>query len=163
MRTVFQFSIVLFLLAPTLWAQEKSLPPTSDQVVEELKSLDLNDKMVDRLEAAVALYGDRIRAAEAEVTVLKAQLAKALVPAKPDKAELKRLVDKSLSFEGELRMAKIERQIELQDILGEKKWKVFNRLLRTFRDWAKFDPDGPSRVTDKALVRTVGLLDDLVP
>ena len=162
MRLFAMFLTCLWVgLAVSISAQDKG--PAEGPAAKEVRDLGFTAADLDKFEAIVEKYRERITTSRAQIEVLKAQVAKALVPAKPDRPAVLKLIRDSLDVEGELRFAQIERQIDLREVLGEKRWKSFNRALRTFREWAKTDPRGPSTATDPGLVRTFGLVDELVP
>jgi len=152
---------VMLALPLALPAQVKDEKP-QNVLLQDFRALDLQEDTTVALEAVVAKYRDRLANAAADVAVLKAQLSKALLPVQPDRAEIKRLVSKSLEIEGEIRLMQIERQIETRALLGDRKWKALNAFLRDLRELLRTNPKWQDKVADKLLNRNLVLLNDLL-
>jgi hypothetical protein len=164
---------LLLLLPGLLFAQgkvdkadktaDKALDKPQAALLADFRALELKEDTTAQLETLVAKYRDKIAIAEADIAVLKAQLAKALLPPQPDREEIKRLVRKSADVEVELRLAQIDRQIDLRNALGDRKWQQFNTFLRDLRDFKKSNPKWAEKGGDKLLARNLVLMNDLLP
>ncbi len=74
-----------------------------------------------------------IRAAQAELNVIRAQLEKVLLNPAPDMREVERLLQSSLEWKLKSEMAGIRRRVEIRALVGEDKWADLARAWRAWR------------------------------
>ena len=88
----------------------------------EIKAIgDLVDRQVDGIAKAAS-----------EMRIIQAKLERLLLDKNPDMGAIKQLVQSSLDWELQIRMARIERAIELRNLLGPERWAILQRLQRDY-------------------------------
>jgi Spy/CpxP family protein refolding chaperone len=88
----------------------------------EIKAIgDIADRQVDGIEKAAS-----------EMRIIQARLERLLLDKNPDMGAIKQLVKSSLDWELQIRMARIERAIELRKMLGPERWAILQRLQRDY-------------------------------
>lgn len=111
--------------------------PVRDKLLAEWNRLEARVSLTKEDETplleAIAAGAADLRTARAEIAVIKAQIARELVNAKPDLAKVKALVKQSLDQELVIRMTEIQRQLAIRDRIGEDRWTALSQALRTFR------------------------------
>ena len=89
---------------------------------ELLERLDLDEGEVEKIREIFEQTEREIREARLEIDVLRAQLRKLLFEEQVNMREVERLLRQSLDWELKERMAQIQRQIELRQLLGDAKY-----------------------------------------
>jgi hypothetical protein len=97
--------------------------------------LGLSEEEITRLTAIFDRTERTVRESRLEIDVLKAQLKKALFQDPVDMNEVERLLRASLDWEYKLRLAQITRQVEIRQLLGDRKYaRLFEALRRRRQD-----------------------------
>jgi hypothetical protein len=101
----------------------------------------MSEAEVTFIEKTIAKFRDRIANDRAEIDIIRAQVAKLLLPKQPNLDQIKEQVKKSLEFEGDIRVAEIERQIDLRNQFGDDRWTSLWQRVRALKIELK-DVDG---------------------
>jgi len=112
-------------------ARVESAKPESG--VRRFEALKFSEEELTALEKTAAKFRDRLQLNRAEIDILRAQTGKLLLSKQVDLEQIRVLVKKSLEFELDIRMAEIERQIDLRKLLGDERWAVLSRHLRELK------------------------------
>ena len=108
--------------------------------------LGLSDEEITRLTAIFERTEQTVRQSRLEIDVLKAQLKKTLFQQPVDMNEVERLLRASLDWEYKLRLSQITRQVEVRQLLGDRKYARLFEALRKRRQDAR--PPGQSDSAD---------------
>lgn len=87
----------------------------------------------------------RVRAAQLELNVLKAELEKALFPVNVDMKRVHQLLDQSLKSKMQAELANIEGRVETRKILGDYKFAAYEQFMRNALHRAYARPKPPYR------------------
>jgi septal ring factor EnvC (AmiA/AmiB activator) len=99
--------------------------------------LGLSDEEITRLTATFDRTERTVHQSRLEIEVLKAQLKKVLFQDPVDMNEVERLLRASLDWEYKLRLAQITRQVEVRQVLGDRKYARLFEALRKRRQDAR--------------------------
>ena len=99
--------------------------------------LGLSEEEITRLTAIFDRTERTVHQSRLEIEVLKAQLKKTLFQDPVDMNEVERLLRASLDWEYKLRLAQITRQVEVRQLLGDRKYARLFEALRKRRQDAR--------------------------
>ncbi len=99
--------------------------------------LGLSEEEISRLTAIFDSTERTVRQSRLEIEVLKAQLKKTLFQDPVDMNEVERLLRASLDWEYKLRLAQITRQVQVRQLLGDRKYARLFEALRKRRQDAR--------------------------
>lgn len=134
--------VALLGVAPATFAQSRELPDVITRV-------DLSDAELTRIETIVAETMGGAETARAELNVLRAQVTRELVREEPNRAEVERLLRASLEWELTLRLAEIDRQLAIREVVGNLRWSRLARTARELRESGRL-PEFRRRLLDDA-------------
>ena len=113
---------------------------------ELLKRLDVGDEEIEKIRVIFEETEKAIREARLEIDILKAQLRKLLFQEQVNMREVERLLRQSLDWELKERLAQIERQVELRNLLGDEK---FARLTEAVARRRRIQEDQERRLREE--------------
>ncbi len=74
---------------------------------------------------------EKTRVARAELDILQAQLKRLLLSANADLEEVRDLLTQAMRWELDVRLAEIERELQIRKVIGDKRWAQYVRAQRT--------------------------------
>ncbi len=101
-----------------------------------LRDLRLDQAEIDKIEEALKTSEVAIVVARAEIQVIQSKIARLMLEKEPSREQTGALVKESLDWEYKIRMAQIERQISIRQIVGDERWALMFKLAREFRQVA---------------------------
>ena len=96
------------------------------------RQLHLSPAEMKSIEGLVDAQADGLAQAASEMRIVQAKLERLLLDKDPDRGAIKQLVKSSLDWELQIRMARIERAIDLRKLLGPERWAILQRLQRDY-------------------------------
>jgi hypothetical protein len=132
-RKIAAFLTLALALGAGVAAQNKpDAPGNAGEFRKELKSLALEDKEVDSLEKIVQRDADALEKAQAEIRILQARLERLMLEKKPPMEDIKTLVKQSLDWEFQIRMIRIQRNLDIRALIGDDRWAKAYRLAKEY-------------------------------
>ena len=119
------------LVAQTPLAQGGAAPAAAD-LRWSVRQLNLSSAEIKSIEAVVDGQADGLARAASEMRIIQAKLERLLLDKDPDMGAIRQLVKSSLDWELQIRMARIERAIDLRKLLGPERWAILQRLQRDY-------------------------------
>ena len=121
-------------LAVVLVLLVAGLAPAQDwENPELLERLNLDEQQIEQIREIFESTEREIQAARIEIDILKAQLRKLLFEAEVNMREVEQLLRRSLEWELKARIAQIERQVELRELLGDKRYARLSEAMQRRR------------------------------
>ncbi len=123
---------LLLVLPAVLFGQNHRGDRADREIIENLERLRFSEEEIEAINEVQNRFVESRRIPTAELEVLRAQISREMVEQNPDLEEIEDLIRQGIEFEIQLRMAEIRRGIELQEILGQRRWaqmKQFGRGL----------------------------------
>jgi hypothetical protein len=99
---------------------------------KDFRQLALEEDEVRRIKELLDSDSRELGQGRAEIRELQARLARLMLDEKPDKAIIEKTVRQSLEVEFRIRMAQIDRNLALRELLGDRRWAALSRLSRAF-------------------------------
>lgn len=93
----------------------------------------LDKESIDRIEAILTASEKTITTARAEIGIIQSRIARHMLESAPDMEAIRTLIKESLEWEAKVRMAQLERQVEIRSVVGEPRWNWLFRMNREFR------------------------------
>ena len=145
MRNVLACGIILlFAGAGLLAAQDDGIPA---ELAAQLKRIGIDEAQYREIVQVRERTERTIRTGQAELLILRGRIEKELLGQKPDVDAVEALVRQAAGQEADIRMAQIRRELEMQRILGDRKWALFRRQIRE-RSAGSDDPNVDGRNRD---------------
>lgn len=101
-----------------------------------LRDFKLEQAEIDKIEEVLKTSEEAIAKAKAEIQVVQAKVARLMLEKDPSTEQIGALVKESLDWEYKVRMAQIERQVAIRQIVGDERWSLMFRIWREFRQVA---------------------------
>lgn len=124
--------LALAVMAPPLLAQNGAEGSGPAGWRRELRQLNLSPAEIKAIRDIVDRQADGLAKAESEMRIIQAKLERLLLDANPDMGAARELVKSSLDWELQVRMARLERAVELRKLLGPERWARLQRLQREY-------------------------------
>ena len=134
----------LLALAPSAFSQSDSDGAAGMDDISEAKdrsgskalsALAIKDKELDEIENVLREKEDAVAQARAEIQIVQAKIARALLYEAPNMDGIKALIKESLDSEMKVRLIQIERQLAIRKLIGAKRWAVWVKLMKS--PWAR--------------------------
>lgn len=127
---VFLVLLLFISIGTGVWADNDS---PERELLLTLERLDVSEDELSSITETQEKYSASRRIPQAEIEVLRAQISRELLADQPDLRDVENLIRESLEYELEIRMAQIIRELEMQEILGPRRWALMKQLSRQFR------------------------------
>jgi Spy/CpxP family protein refolding chaperone len=124
--------MVLFLLALTFTAAVASGQAMDNK--QMLRRLGLTDDQISQFTVIQQEAQPEIRASQQDVRAAQKQLAQLLLDSKADPKEIERLVHAATDAEARVKIAQIEREMAVRQLIGDRKWQKLQVYLRLRRE-----------------------------
>jgi len=135
-KSPFVAALVLFAALASAAAQAttaQGLPgPVGGDIRWSVRQLNLSPAEIKSIEDIANRQADGLAAAASEMRIIQAKLERLLLDKDPDMDAIRQLVKSSLDWELQIRMARIERAIDLRKLLGPERWAILQRLQRDY-------------------------------
>lgn len=102
-------------------------------VRELFKNLNLTDDDLDKLDRILETDEIDLVKAQNEITIFQTKVANLLLDPNPDMGGIEDAITKSLTFEKDVRMIQIKRQVAIRSVFGENRWQSILLLVREAR------------------------------
>jgi hypothetical protein len=89
---------------------------------------------VQRAEQLRANSDMEVRRFQAEINIRKAELTRVLLDSKPDMNRVQKILKEALDWEYKLRLAEIERDVKVRELLGDRNWGRYREARRFLGD-----------------------------
>lgn len=130
---------VLLLSLPLAAAVCSAQPMNNGQV---LRRLGLTDDQIQQLSVLQQQTQEKVRDAQADLDTAKTQLANLLMDPKADPKEVDRLVRAATDAEARIRIARIQREMSIRQLIGDRKWRRLVLYLRLRRELLRTQSGG---------------------
>lgn len=163
MKHPFAAALALFaVLAPAAAQAPAQGPsgPVGGDIRWSVRQLNLSPAEIKSIEDIANRQADGLAAAASEMRIIQAKLERLLLDKDPDLGAIKQLVKSSLDWELQIRMARIERAIDLRKLLGPERWAILQRLQRDYLQARKAGRLRPGELGDNGAA-LAALLDRL--
>ncbi len=136
------WAVVVLVSVPTLSAQGGpgmgmgmgSQGIMGQAAVRELfKSLNLTDEDLNKLDKILETDEINLEKSQNEITILQTKVANLLLDAAPDMGAIESAITASLTYEKDVRMIQIKRQVAIRSVFGEDRWQSILLLVREAR------------------------------
>jgi Spy/CpxP family protein refolding chaperone len=124
--------IVLFALSLTFTAAVASGQAMDNK--QMLRRLGLTDDQINQFTVIQQQAQPGIHAAQQDMRAAQKQLAQLILDAKADPKEIERLVHAATDAEARVRIAQIEREMAVRQLIGDRKWQKLVVYLRLRRE-----------------------------
>ncbi len=124
--------VILLLASLPLMAAACSAQPMNNKQV--LRRLGLTDDQIGQLSSIQQKSQEEVRGAQGDLDTAKTQLAQLLLDPKADPKEVERLVHAATDAEAKIRIARIQREMAIRQLIGDFKWRKLVLYLRLRRE-----------------------------
>lgn len=116
-------------------AKDKDAAVKDESGAKALRTLAIKDKELDEIDAVLAEKEEAAAQARAEIQIVQAKIARALLDEEPKMDEIKALIKESLDSEMKVRVIQIERQLAVRKLIGARRWAAWVKVMRS--PWAR--------------------------
>jgi hypothetical protein len=119
--------LALLILPAAAFAQDSR---TDQEILGNLERLRFSEDEIQAVTEVQERYAEARRIPLAELEVLRARITREMVNDDPDLREIEELIREGMEFEIRIRMAEIRREVEMQEIIGQRRWAMMKQLGR---------------------------------
>jgi hypothetical protein len=163
----------LLMLSSSAWAQRDADQSDSTQDsqaetasggqagLKAARDLAIKDKEFEKIEDILGKGEGEVSQARAEIQIVQAKIARSLLDEEPKLSEIRAMIKESLDWEMKVRLIQIERQIAVKKVIGDKRWSVLVKLMKSPLVRARLARDKGKNAENARFERLLGIMDRL--
>lgn len=134
MKRTLALIFVFGIIGAIAFAQEPTpkFPPEPEEAA--MQRLGISEEKIQSFRRITEETVEKVRTAEAEVEIAKAQLKRMLIDSRVDLTEVEKLLRQAMEWELQIRLAQITREVKTRQLLGERQYRLLMLAMERIKD-----------------------------